>query len=171
MKFHQVLLVTAALAFAAEAPPEPAEPEVAGQAAPTQEAPAVAEAQTAAEAPETEPGQEIPEPQAAPSQTEALQGEVALRDSLLAASDSARAAERAQYETDLDVQTARCENWEKSYATVENEYRLCSKALGVYVESTEKYKKEKNQRDMVGTAGSFVGGLLIGVLIGFLVWN
>lgn len=184
MKFPGFLLLAAALALAAD--PEP--PEVPAQKAASPELPQPAEEasqnspdasqapQTAsansANAAEAQPGNASPETASPEGENQAgLQGELALRDSLLAANDSARAAEKARYETDIEVQNARCENWEKSYATIENEYRLCTKALGVYVESTEKYKQESNKRDMVGPIGSFVGGILIGVLIGWAVWN
>lgn len=175
MKFHQILLVAAAFAFAAE-PGEPAvpaqEPAKAEVLQPAAEAPqnSLEASQNAAEAPTTEAENSVALPESG-NQPADLQGELALRDSLLAANDSVRSAEKAQYETDIEVQNARCENWEKSYATMENEYRLCTKALGVYVESTEKYKKESNKRDMVGPIGSFVGGILIGVLIGWAVWD
>lgn len=177
MKFPGFLLLAAALALAAD--PEP--PEVPAQKAASPELPQPAEeasqasqtaAATSANAEEAQPGNSSPETASPEGENQAgLQGELALRDSLLAANDSARAAEKARYETDIEVQNARCENWEKSYATIENEYRLCTKALGVYVESTEKYKQESNKRDMVGPIGSFVGGILIGVLIGWAVWN
>lgn len=174
MKFPGFLLLAAALALAAD--PEP--PEVPAQKAASPELPQPAEeasqtaVATSANAAEAQPGNASPETASPEGENQVgLQGELALRDSLLAANDSARAAEKARYETDIEVQSARCENWEKSYATIENEYRLCTKALGVYVESTEKYKQESNKRDMVGPIGSFVGGILIGVLIGWAVWN
>jgi len=100
--------------------------------------------------------------------------EIALRDSLLAAKDSVNAAEKADMQTKLDVTSARCESWEKSYAVLDTNFQTCSKMLRVYAETAEKKTQQLNEASKMNAMAqstSFVGGVLIGLLIGWLVWD
>lgn len=100
--------------------------------------------------------------------------EIALRDSLLAAKDSINAADKQAMQTKLDVQEARCENWEKSYSTLETDFQTCSRMLRTSIETQEqkdKQLKETAKMNAMAQSTSFIGGVLIGLLIGWLVWD
>ena len=75
-----------------------------------------------------------------------VQEELALRDSLLAVGDSIREAEQKLHQSELEVENARCENWEKSYSTLKQEYETCVKILRVNLTNGE--AKQKQMRRM-----------------------
>ncbi len=97
--------------------------------------------------------------------------ELLWRDSLLASKDSLLEAERQAHRTAMETETARCENWEKSYNTVQTEFATCAKMLSVSVENLEKNKEreaEEFQKTMMMQTSSFIGGILLGMLIYWL---
>lgn len=100
--------------------------------------------------------------------------EIALRDSLLAVKDSISAADKQAMQTKLDVESARCENWEKSYAVLDTNFQTCSKMLRVYAETAEKKTEQLNEAKKMSAMAqstSFIGGVLIGILVGWLIWD
>lgn len=99
-----------------------------------------------------------------------VQEELAIRDSLLALGDSLRAAEEKVHQTELEVQNARCENWEKSYSTLQQEYNTCTKILRVNLTNGEAKQKEMQRMARIAQMGSWVGGIVIGLLVGIFVF-
>lgn len=100
--------------------------------------------------------------------------EIALRDSLLAAKDSASAAEKQALQTKLDIESARCGNWEQSYAVLDTNFQTCSKMLRVYAETAEKKTEQLNEArkmNAMAQSTSFIGGVLLGILVGWLIWD
>lgn len=99
-----------------------------------------------------------------------VQEELALRDSLLAVGDSIRAAEQKMHESEMEIQNARCENWEKSYSTLQQEYNTCTKILRVNLTNGEAKQKEMQRMARIAQMGSWVGGIVIGLLLGIFVF-
>lgn len=100
--------------------------------------------------------------------------EIALRDSLLSAKDSAHIAETQAMQTKLDIESARCGNWEQSYAVLDTNFQTCSKMLRVYAETAEKKTEQLNEArkmNAMAQSTSFIGGVLIGILVGWLIWD
>ena len=99
-----------------------------------------------------------------------VQEELALRDSLLAVGDSIREAEQKLHQSELEVENARCENWEKSYSTLKQEYETCVKILRVNLTNGEAKQKQMRRMGTIDQMGSWVGGILIGLALGIWVF-
>ena len=106
----------------------------------------------------------------APSLTDSasLVAEIQFRDSLLAAKDSAALHNIELGKKELEIESARCENYEKSFNTVMNDYNTCSKILRISIENQEKQKQEINKKMRLLQITSFIGGILSGMLIYYL---
>jgi isoleucyl-tRNA synthetase len=120
-----------------------------------------------------------PESNAASAANAELVAELAVRDSVMAVRDSACTVEKQSLHSELEIEKAKCENWEQSYNTLKKNNETCAKALGIAMEASQeqaekqkaKENSEKEQKDsdrmMMGAsmAASFGLGMLIMWLI------
>lgn len=74
----------------------------------------------------------------------------------------------------LELEQAKSENWEKSYNTIKQNNAVCAQALSVSIGVNEK-KKEKEAMDRqqaaMMTSTSFLGGLGLGMLLFWLIFD
>ena len=108
-----------------------------------------------------------------------LVAELAVRDSVMALRDSACTVEKKSLRTELEVERAKCENWEQSYNTLKKNNETCAKALSVAMEASqeqaEKQKakdekaKDETQNDMMMRSASMLGSFGLGMLIMWLI--
>ncbi len=108
-----------------------------------------------------------------------LIAELAARDSVIALRDSACTVEKQSLRSDLEIERAKCENWEQSYNTLKKNNETCAKALSVAIEAsqeqTEKQKakeeaeKEKEGSDRMMTGASMAASFGLGMLIMWLI--
>ena len=108
-----------------------------------------------------------------------LIAELAARDSVMALRDSACTVEKQSLRSDLEIERAKCENWEQSYNTLKKNNETCAKALSVAIEAsqeqTEKQKakeeaeKEKDGSDRMMTGASMAASFGLGMLIMWLI--
>ena len=108
-----------------------------------------------------------------------LVAEIAVRDSVMALHDSACTVEKKSLRSDLDVERAKCENWEQSYNTLKKNNETCAKALAVALEASqeqaekqkakEKAEKEKEESDVMARSASLLGSFGLGMLIMWLI--
>ena len=116
---------------------------------------------------------------AAESAEAGLIAELAARDSVMALRDSACTVEKQSLRSDLEIERAKCENWEQSYNTLKKNNETCAKALSVAIEAsqeqTEKQKakeeaeKEKEGSDRMMTGASMAASFGLGMLIMWLI--
>lgn len=111
---------------------------------------------------------------AAPSETDDLKAEIALRDSLMAEQGNSCKVEKDSLRQTIESEQAKSANWEKSYNTLKQENDVCTKALGVSIDISEKNKQkaedEKKNASMM-TSTSFIGGIAIGMLLFWLIFE
>lgn len=111
---------------------------------------------------------------AAPSETDNLKAEIALRDSLMAEQGNSCKVEKDSLRQTIESEQAKSANWEKSYNTLKQENDVCTKALGVSIDISEKNKQkaedEKKNASMM-TSTSFIGGIAIGMLLFWLIFD
>ncbi|MDY6332577.1 MAG: hypothetical protein SPL52_13820 [Fibrobacter sp.] len=108
-----------------------------------------------------------------------LVAEIAVRDSVMALRDSACTVEKQSLRSDLEVEKAKCENWEQSYNTLKKNNETCAKALSVAMqasqEQAEKQKakdakaKEDEKNSMMMQSASMLGSFGLGMLIMWLI--
>lgn len=108
-----------------------------------------------------------------------LIAELAARDSVMALRDSVCTVEKQSLRSDLEIERAKCENWEQSYNTLKKSNETCAKALSVAIEAsqeqTEKQKakeeaeKEKEGSDRMMTGASMAASFGLGMLIMWLI--
>ena len=108
-----------------------------------------------------------------------LVAEIAVRDSVMALHDSACTVEKQTLRSDLEMERAKCENWEQSYNTLKKNNETCAKALSVAVQATqeqleqqkakEKAEKEKEDSDVMMKSASILGSFGLGMLIMWLI--
>jgi hypothetical protein len=105
-----------------------------------------------------------------------LVAELAVRDSVMAIHDSVCIVEKKALRSDLEIERAKCENWEQSYNTLKKNNETCAKALNVAVqasqEQAEKQKakeKEKEKSDVVMQSASMAASFGLGMLIMWLI--
>ena len=108
-----------------------------------------------------------------------LVAEIAVRDSVMALRDSACTVEKKSLRSELDVERAKCENWEQSYNTLKKNNETCAKALSVAVqasqeqaekqEAKEKADKEKGKSDVMIQSASMAASFGLGMLIMWLI--
>ncbi len=156
VKSFAVLLFAVAFAFAA--------PSNAGnaQVANTQAVPA----QPAGESPAAAPAEMVP--------VDVMQEELALRDSVMQVRDSLCMVEKDSLRKTVVVEEAKCANWEQSYQTMKQNNEVCAKALGIAIEASEKDKgraDEERRKAAVMSSSSFMGGLLVGALLFWLIFD
>jgi hypothetical protein len=108
-----------------------------------------------------------------------LVAELAVRDSVMALHDSACTVEKQSLRSDLEVERAKCENWEQSYNTLKKSNETCAKALSVAVQANQeqleaqkakdkKAKEDETSDHMMATA-SMLGSFGLGMLIMWLI--
>ena len=111
---------------------------------------------------------------AAPSETDELKAEIALRDSLMAEQGNSCKVEKDSLRQTIESEQAKSANWEKSYNALKQENDVCTKALGVSIDISEKNKEkaedEKKNASMM-TSTSFIGGIAIGMLLFWLIFD
>ena len=110
-----------------------------------------------------------------------LVAEIAVRDSVMAIHDSVCTVEKQSLRSDLELERAKCENWEQSYNTLKKNNETCAKALSIAVQATqeqqEKQKakeekaKEEEKSDVVKQSASMLGSFGLGMLIMWLIMN
>ena len=154
-----VLLFAVAFTFAAPSNVGNAQP----NAANTQAAPA----QPAGESPVAEaPAEMVP--------VDVMQEELALRDSVMQVRDSLCTVEKDSLRKSVVVEEAKCANWEQSYQVMKQNNEVCAKALGIAIEASEKDKDradEERRKAAVMSSSSFMGGLLVGALLFWLIFD
>jgi hypothetical protein len=105
--------------------------------------------------------------------------ELAVRDSVMALRDSACTVEKKALRSDLELERAKCENWEQSYNTLKKNNETCAKALSVAIQASqeqaekqkakEKADKEKDKSDVVMQSASMAASFGLGMLIMWLI--
>ena len=154
-----VLLFAVAFTFATPSNVGNAQP----NAANTQAAPA----QPAGESPVAEaPAEMVP--------VDVMQEELALRDSVMQIRDSLCTVEKDSLRKSVVVEEAKCANWEQSYQVMKQNNEVCAKALGIAIEASEKDKDradEERRKAAVMSSSSFMGGLLVGALLFWLIFD
>ncbi|MDR1760696.1 MAG: hypothetical protein LBR60_09280 [Fibrobacter sp.] len=108
----------------------------------------------------------IPAPDS--SVTVNYQEEILMRDSLLAAKESLAIDREAFLRAELESEQAKCKNWEESWNTLKEDHGKCSTALRVAIESQMQTGSQTNKSNMMMTTSSFLGGIILGFLVGWL---
>ena len=108
-----------------------------------------------------------------------LVAELAVRDSVMALHDSACTVEKKALRSDLELERAKCENWEQSYNALKENNETCAKALSVAIqasqeqaekqEAKEKADKEKDKSDVMMQSASMAASFGLGMLIMWLI--
>jgi hypothetical protein len=146
VKSFAVLLFAVAFAFAQPASPVPAQP--------------------AGESPAAAPAEMVP--------VDVMQEELSLRDSVMQVRDSLCMVEKDSLRKTVVVEEAKCANWEQSYQVMKQNNEVCAKALGIAIEASEKDKDradEERRKAAVMSSSSFMGGLLVGALLFWLIFD
>lgn len=115
-----------------------------------------------------------------------MKAELDMRDSVMAARDNAYKAEGDSLRTVISVEQAKSTNWEQSYNTVMQENNtcqqnysavrkdndICQQALRVSIEAqTEKNKKGGRSDAAMMSGSAFLGGVGIGMLLFWLIFD
>ena len=108
-----------------------------------------------------------------------LVADLAVRDSVMALRDSSCTVEKNSLRSELEVERAKCENWEQSYNTLKKNNETCAKALSVAMEASqeqaekiEKQKKadeDKQVSDRAMASMSMAASFGVGMLIMWLI--
>jgi hypothetical protein len=108
-----------------------------------------------------------------------LVAELAVRDSVMALRDSSCTGEKNSLRSELEVERAKCENWEQSYNTLKKNNETCAKALGIAMEASqeqaekqkakENSEKEQKDSDRMMTGASMAASFGLGMLIMWLI--
>ena len=159
-KILMLILMVAVVAFAADA-----------IAAPVNTAPAIA---IAAPVATDSVANNAADSVAAPSETDDLKAEIALRDSLMVEQGNSCKVEKDSLRQTIESEQAKSANWEKSYNTLKQENDVCTKALGVSIDISEKNKQkaedEKKNASMMAST-SLIGGIALGMLLFWLIFD
>ena len=103
-----------------------------------------------------------------------FKSELVHRDSLMAIADSSCSVEKDSLRAALNSEKAKGENWEKSYETMKKSNETCAKALSVSIGVSEnsKEKRDEERREAAMMSGSaFLGGLGLGMLLFWLIFD
>ena len=88
--------------------------------------------------------------------------------------DSSCSMEKDSLRAALNSEQAKTKNWEQSYETMKKSNETCARALSVSIEANEKSKeKEKQSKSQAAmmTSSSFMGGLAVGMLLFWLIFD
>jgi hypothetical protein len=164
MLLRSLAVLFFAVAFALAAPSKAGDAQ--SNAANTQVANTQA-AQPAGESPAVEaPVETVP--------VDVMQEELAIRDSVMQLRDSLCTVEKDSLRKSVVVEEAKCANWEQSYQVMKQNNEVCAKALGIAIEASEKDKDradEERRKAAVMSSSSFMGGLLVGALLFWLIFD
>lgn len=122
----------------------------------------------------TAPADSVAEMSAPQETCSEFKSELAHRDSLMAIADSSCSVEKDSLRAALNSEKAKGENWEKSYETMKKSNETCAKALSVSVGVNEKNKERENQsrsQAAMMTSSSFFGGIALGMLLFWLIFD
>jgi len=100
--------------------------------------------------------------------------ELAMRDSVMQIRDSLCKVEKDSLRSAIVVEQAKSTNWEQSYQVMKQNNEVCAKALGVAIEANEKNKDsaaEERKKAAVMGSSSFFGGVLVGALLFWLIFD
>lgn len=112
----------------------------------------------------------VPETPATVDATE-MKAELDMRDSVMAARENACKAEGDSLRGALAVEQAKSSNWEQSYKTVMQDNMVCQQALRVSIDAqTEKNGAGKKDAAMM-SGSAFLGGVGIGMLLFWLIFD
>lgn len=98
-----------------------------------------------------------------------MKEEISIRDSVMAVHDSSCSMEKDSLRKVIETEQAKSANWEQSYNMVKTENDVCTKALGVTIEVSQKKKEEDEHSAAMASGSSFLGGLGLGFLIMWLI--
>ena len=124
--------------------------------------------------PAAAPADSVSEMSAPQESCSEFKSELAHRDSLMAIADSSCSVEKDSLRAALNSEKAKGENWEKSYETMKKSNETCAKALSVSVGVNEKNKERENQsrsQAAMMTSSSFFGGIALGMLLFWLIFD
>lgn len=97
--------------------------------------------------------------------------ELNVRDSVMAVRENSCNVEKDSLRTAVESEQAKSANWEKSYNTIKQDNSVCQQALRVAINSqTEKDGSSKKEAAMM-TSSSFLGGILLGMLLFWLIFD
>ena len=77
-----------------------------------------------------------------------LVAEIAMRDSVMAIRDSSCSAEKQMLRSDLELERAKCENWEQSYNALKKNNETCAKALSVAIEASQEQAEKQKENEV-----------------------
>lgn len=103
-----------------------------------------------------------------------FQAELAVRDSVMAVKDSSCSEEKNALRKNLEIEEAKCANWEQSYNAVKKDNETCAMALSSMYDVSEKNKQKAEEEQQSGAmmaSSSFLGGLGVGLLIMWLIMD
>ena len=103
-----------------------------------------------------------------------FQAELAVRDSVMALKDSSCSEEKNALRKNLEIEEAKCANWEQSYNAVKKDNETCAMALSSMYDVSEKNKQKAEEEQQSGAmmaSSSFLGGLGVGLLIMWLIMD
>lgn len=102
---------------------------------------------------------------------EEVAAELAIRDSVMTVHDAACKAETDSLRQTIETEQAKSANWEQSYNTVRQENTVCQQALRVTIDArTEKDSPAKTEAALM-TGSSFLGGIALGMLLFWLIFD
>ena len=122
----------------------------------------------------TAPADSVAEMSAPQETCSEYKSELAHRDSLMAIADSSCSVEKDSLRAALNSEQAKTKNWEQSYETMKKSNETCAKALSVSVGVNEKNKERENQsrsQAAMMTSSSFFGGIALGMLLFWLIFD
>ena len=133
-----------------------------------------ASAQPVADSTAVAPADSVAEMSAPQETCGEFKSEIAHRDSLMAVADSSCSVEKDSLRAALNSEQAKTKNWEQSYETMKKSNETCARALSVSIEANEKSKeKEKQSKSQAAmtTSSSFFGGIALGMLLFWLIFD
>lgn len=97
--------------------------------------------------------------------------EMNMRDSVIGAHDEACRNEGDSLRNVIASEQVKSSNWEQSYETVKNDNEVCQKALRVTIEAQTEKKKEPENDAALMASSSFLGGIALGMLLFWLIFD
>lgn len=97
--------------------------------------------------------------------------EMNMRDSIIGARDYACKAEGDSLRNVIASEQVKSSNWEQSYETVKKDNEVCQKALRVTIDSQTEKKKGGDGDAALMASSSFFGGIALGMLLFWLIFD
>jgi len=161
VKIFALVVFVCGMAFAAETAP------VVESAAPAK---ASAESAAAPVAESAAPAVES----AAADPVAQMQAEIAIRDSVMAVQKEACRVEKDSLRGAINIEQAKSANWEQSYNTIRKDNEVCAQALSVSLgvnENKKDHEEQEKRNAAMMTSSSFLGGIAIGMLLFWLIFD